>query len=417
MGGAPWASGSVASMVDISLPHLSSGKVRDIYDAGDDRLLMVTSDRISAFDVVMAEPIPTRAGCSPPCRRSGSSGSPTWCRATSSPPTSPTCPPSARPPGPRRSDHALPPRPRCCPSSASCAATSPGRRGRSTAAPGTMHGAAAAGRPAGVLEAPEPVFTPSTKAEVGDHDENISASIEAVDLVGAGDLAERARDVSLACTARRRVAAERGSSSPTPSSSWAGRRRARAVRRGPHAGLVALLAGRRLGARARRRRRSTSSRCATTSTRSTGTRAAAAAARPDVVVETRARYVEAYERITGRSLRRLAGRHRLRSVGASAESEPVWRRWAPCCSPCRSRCPLREGVADPQGATIERSLPTSGSTGSAASGSASRSGSRSTPTDDRPRAGRGRGPLPPLPHQPGDRGLDGHRHPRSRPLS
>ena len=36
--------------------HSTRGKVRDIYDAGDDRLLMVTSDRMSAFDVVMAEP-------------------------------------------------------------------------------------------------------------------------------------------------------------------------------------------------------------------------------------------------------------------------------------------------------------------------------------------------------------------------
>ena len=42
------------------LPHLYSGKVRDIYDAGDDRLLLVTSDRMSAFDVVMAEPIPDK---------------------------------------------------------------------------------------------------------------------------------------------------------------------------------------------------------------------------------------------------------------------------------------------------------------------------------------------------------------------
>ena len=47
-------------MTEISLPHLSSGKVRDIYDAGDDRLLLVTSDRMSAFDVVMAEPIPDK---------------------------------------------------------------------------------------------------------------------------------------------------------------------------------------------------------------------------------------------------------------------------------------------------------------------------------------------------------------------
>src|SRR5258707_1356387 len=45
-------------MALIDLPHIYSGKVRDIYDAGDERLLMVTSDRISAFDVVMREPVP-----------------------------------------------------------------------------------------------------------------------------------------------------------------------------------------------------------------------------------------------------------------------------------------------------------------------------------------------------------------------
>ncbi|MET0903212.1 MAG: phosphoribosylaminoimidazolesuccinocarboxamide synthase, partial [Acidimicrobiales bacterium] len=41
----------------LPLPHLYSGKVRDIYAVGDDRLLMVTSDRLSAFDVVLEEPI------------------------------------------------------------------------------------------------------------------------------------------------------------------------------------------------------------------------------------------------------------------------------------------------------------------------------------------------------------------------
>ena len=41
-----------------SLPLLARGKVRDNYTVGDDRLLMVASDRISAFDVVMGEPIP-----------------------------------------------------------------------------------------------------------------------------------------------------------------------------------------------------------------------------------------------------------------------------------------------------------------------------------------------------------------------
>ncbi|MFP6740376.1 MAG: phosphoribosylaminoimidazolesuccinocarboxamide synthase, partial [Alphaproteobacteria bacterium] len=41
-----------------SLPLLNRGKVRDIYGAGDDHLLIVTSDRLSAFDVVLPTPIP-----------------------------------------------------------------------------------------------------------------------------------------------------------------------------------------------------------------------------------------------------------------------------------------------------------------------------------------------------------------------
>src|SRR5436190_5523882 len=41
-----------------SLPLLARGKVRDNYAVGDDRILMVASDRLSAFDVVMGEPIP-----------------------------------------------------------------------------------------------------------------------------------------------------------------------------------------------------------------------------------------------------------------------------------------------------------------------------------------------------------------------
>ena len=43
-----------------SLPLLSKGKVRDVYALGDDRLLMITTDRLSAFDVVMGQPIPEK---------------------------------------------------------------------------------------------------------------------------------------------------------------------------------------------------------------------------------------------------------------------------------------------------------------------------------------------------------------------
>ncbi|MDY0106981.1 MAG: phosphoribosylaminoimidazolesuccinocarboxamide synthase, partial [Giesbergeria sp.] len=41
-----------------SLPLLARGKVRDNYAVGTDRILMVASDRLSAFDVIMGEPIP-----------------------------------------------------------------------------------------------------------------------------------------------------------------------------------------------------------------------------------------------------------------------------------------------------------------------------------------------------------------------
>lgn len=43
-----------------SLPLLSKGKVRDVYAVGDDKLLMITTDRLSAFDVVMGQPIPDK---------------------------------------------------------------------------------------------------------------------------------------------------------------------------------------------------------------------------------------------------------------------------------------------------------------------------------------------------------------------
>ena len=45
---------------DLPLPRIGRGKVRDIYAVGEDRLLLLTTDRISAFDVVMAETIPMK---------------------------------------------------------------------------------------------------------------------------------------------------------------------------------------------------------------------------------------------------------------------------------------------------------------------------------------------------------------------
>src|SRR5260370_14230826 len=45
---------------DLPLPRIGRGKVRDIYAVGEDHVLLVTTDRISAFDVVMAETIPMK---------------------------------------------------------------------------------------------------------------------------------------------------------------------------------------------------------------------------------------------------------------------------------------------------------------------------------------------------------------------
>ena len=44
----------------LRLPLMQQGKVRDVYDAGDDLLLMVASDRVSAFDVILPQPIPRK---------------------------------------------------------------------------------------------------------------------------------------------------------------------------------------------------------------------------------------------------------------------------------------------------------------------------------------------------------------------
>ena len=68
---------------------------------------------------------------------------------------------------------------------------------------------------------PEPIFTPATKAEIGDHDENVDFD-RAAEIVGDRALLEELRRISIEVYTRgAEHAAERGSSSPTPSSSSA----------------------------------------------------------------------------------------------------------------------------------------------------------------------------------------------------
>jgi phosphoribosylaminoimidazole-succinocarboxamide synthase len=195
-------------MTDLGLPHIYSGKVRDIYDAGDGRLLMVTSDRMSAFDVVMDEPVPDKG-------RVLTAMSAFWFEQFADEVGShlistdlADLPESAQQPE-IAGRFMLCRRAEMLPVECIVRGYITGSAWKEYRNHGTMHGAVL---PEGLQESdrlPEAVFTPSTKAEVGDHDENISFE-RAVELIGE-DLAVRARDLSLALYARgAELAAERG---------------------------------------------------------------------------------------------------------------------------------------------------------------------------------------------------------------
>jgi phosphoribosylaminoimidazole-succinocarboxamide synthase len=178
----------------MSLQHIYSGKVRDIYDAGDGRLLMVASDRISAFDVVFSEPIPDKG-------RVLTAMTAYWDEALAD--VAPThlvsTDPAEFPAGSNDIEGVagramLVRRAEMLPLECIVRGYLAGSAWKEYKATGTMHGTALA---AGLRESdrlPEPVFTPSTKATVG-HDENISFE-EAVKLVGE-ETAEKARHICL----------------------------------------------------------------------------------------------------------------------------------------------------------------------------------------------------------------------------
>jgi phosphoribosylaminoimidazole-succinocarboxamide synthase len=188
---------------------IQSGKVRELYDAGADRLLMVASDRISAFDVIMAEPIPDKG-------RVLTAMTVYWLDELSdlAPNHLISADTAAFPDG-----------------AAALPGGLAGLAGRSTLVrraemldiecivrgylagsaykeyerKGTVHGMA---MPAGLRHAdrlPEPIFTPSTKATEG-HDLNIGMA-EAIDLVGK-EAAEAASELCLAAYGRAATRAE-----------------------------------------------------------------------------------------------------------------------------------------------------------------------------------------------------------------
>ncbi|MHB8671694.1 MAG: phosphoribosylaminoimidazolesuccinocarboxamide synthase [Acidimicrobiales bacterium] len=184
--------------------HIYSGKVRDIYDAGDGRLLFVASDRMSAFDVVLAEPIPDKG-------RVLTAITAFWLEqmADVAPSHLISLDVSGLDVEPGMVGRSmLVRRAEMLPLECIVRGYLSGSAWKEYSRSGTMNGIPL---PTGLRESeqlPEPVFTPSTKATTG-HDENISVD-QAADLVGA-DMVKEAAEVSLEIYRRGAAwAAERG---------------------------------------------------------------------------------------------------------------------------------------------------------------------------------------------------------------
>lgn len=200
------------TLLQSDLPGLNlihRGKVRDVFDLGDNTLLMVATDRLSAFDVVLPDPIPGKGEML--CQISNF-----WFDKTQhiiANHLTGTDVASVLPTGVNAALYAkravvtkkLKPVPVECIARGYIIGSGWKDYQRS----GAISGIAL---PAGLAQAQqlaEPIFTPSTKAAVGDHDENIDFAA-AVNLVGR-ELAEAVRDATLAIYSfARDYAAQRG---------------------------------------------------------------------------------------------------------------------------------------------------------------------------------------------------------------
>ena len=178
-----------------SLPLLRKGKVRDVYAVGEDKLLIVASDRLSAFDVILPTPIPGKG-------RILTSVSNFWFERTKSVmanhildiPLESVLTDKAECDR-VRGRAVVTKRFRPLPVEAIVRGYIVGTGWKDYQASGKVCGVAL---PAGLRLAdqlPEPIFTPSTKAAVGEHDENIAFD-EAARLLG-GQVAEQVRDATL----------------------------------------------------------------------------------------------------------------------------------------------------------------------------------------------------------------------------
>ncbi len=177
-----------------SLPLLARGKVRDNYAVGDDRILMVATDRLSAFDVVMGEPIPGKGEL---LTRMAlfwfdKLGDIVPNHLTGDDPLSVVAPDER---AQVRARSMLVKRLQPLPIEAVVRGYLAGSGWKEYQQSGTVCGVAL---PAGLRNASRlgsPIFTPATKAEHGAHDENIPFE-RVADIIGA-PLAERVRDTAL----------------------------------------------------------------------------------------------------------------------------------------------------------------------------------------------------------------------------
>lgn len=178
----------------LSLKNIYSGKVRDLYEIDDARMLMVASDRLSAFDVILDQPIPGKG-------KVLTAVSNFWFDKLrglvpdhfTGDRVEDVVPAAELPLVEGRS--VVVKRLKPVPVEAIVRGYLVGSGWKEYQASGTVCGIRL---PEGLQEAsrlPEPIFTPSTKAEVGDHDENISYA-RCEDIIGK-QLAAKVREASL----------------------------------------------------------------------------------------------------------------------------------------------------------------------------------------------------------------------------
>jgi phosphoribosylaminoimidazole-succinocarboxamide synthase len=178
----------VTAAADLDLPLVASGKVREIYDLGD-RLLLVASDRISTYDVVHPNGIPDKGKV-----LTGISAF--WFNKTGHIVPNHYISATEGVPDEVRGRAMAVQKLKMLPVECVVRGYITGSGWKDYQATGSVSGIAL---PPGLRESqklPTPIFTPSTKAEVG-HDEAIDID-QAADILGDRDLAGRLRDVSIA---------------------------------------------------------------------------------------------------------------------------------------------------------------------------------------------------------------------------